>query len=296
MENERWKRELYAYLPEEIRKSLLSLDEKKSATLEEIRVRVNRPVQLIGSDYDELLWQVRVDEALCAILLEDLSEHSIYAYERERNQGYFTVRGGYRVGVCGRMGCGGSMAEVSGFNIRIAREWKGCADALMPHLLDKAGAPVSALLLSAPGVGKTTMLRDIARQFSDGTRARAHKVAVADERGEIAGCYLGTPLLDVGQRTDVMDGYPKARAVFMLIRSMSPSVIITDEIGGSEDAAALRDASRSGVAVVASAHAGGYAAAAAQPELSALLDKGMFSRVVELYRVNSRVCFRVTSA
>ncbi|MDD4075998.1 MAG: stage III sporulation protein AA, partial [Eubacteriales bacterium] len=156
--------------------------------------------------------------------------------------------------------------------------------------------PVSALLLSAPGVGKTTMLRDIARQLSDGTHARAHKVAIADERGEIAGCYLGTPRLDVGQRTDVMDGYPKARAVSMLIRSMSPAVIITDEIGGCEDAAALRDASRSGVAVVASAHADGYAAATAQPELHALLEKGLFTRVVELYRLNGKVLFRVKSA
>ncbi|MDD4076328.1 MAG: hypothetical protein PHC80_09535, partial [Eubacteriales bacterium] len=118
MEAARWKRDLYDYLPEKLKKSVLSLGEEKSAVLEEIRVRVNRPVQLIGSNYDELLWRVRVDEALCAVLLEDLSEHSLYAYERERNQGYFTIRGGYRVGVCGRMGDGGSMAEVSGFNIR----------------------------------------------------------------------------------------------------------------------------------------------------------------------------------
>ncbi len=296
MEAERWKRDLCAYLPEKLKKSLFALDEKRSATLEEIRVRVRRPVQLIGSDYDELLWREDIDEGLCATLLEGLSEHSLYAYERERNQGYFTIKGGYRIGVCGRMGGEGVMAEVSGFNIRIAREWKGCADAVMPHLVDPAGAPISTLLLSAPGVGKTTMLRDIARQFSDGKRVRARKVAIADERGEIAGCYLGTPLLDVGQRTDVMDGYPKARAVFMLIRSMSPAVIVTDEIGGSEDAEALRDASRSGVAVVASAHAGDRRSAAARPELGTLLREGLFARVVELYRAQSRVCFRVVSA
>ncbi|MDO5110917.1 MAG: stage III sporulation protein AA [Clostridia bacterium] len=296
MEAERWKRDLSAYLPEKLKKSLFTLDEKRSATLEEIRVRVHRPVQLIGSDYDELLWQESIDERLCAVLLEGLSEHSIYAYERERSQGYFTIRGGYRVGICGRMGGEGSMAEVSGFNIRIAREWKGCADNVMPHLVDGAGAPVSALLLSAPGVGKTTMLRDIARQFSDGKRVRARKVAIADERGEIAGCYLGTPLLDVGQRTDVMDGYPKAQAVSMLIRSMSPAVIITDEIGGSEDALALRDASQSGVAVVASAHAGDRASATARPELRALLEEGLFRQIIELYRAENRVYARVIPA
>lgn len=293
MEDCRWKRELKAYLPRDFFAPLWALGEAQAEGLEEIRIRAGKPLQLIGNGYERMLEDCRPDALLMRRILEALSEHSAYLYERERRAGFFTLPGGYRVGLSGRRGPQGDMACVSGCCIRIAREWKGCADALLPHLLDAAGRPLSSLLLSAPGVGKTTMLRDLARQFSDGGIARVRKLAVADERGEIAGCRLGIPTLDVGRRTDVMDAYPKAEAIGMLLRSMSPDLILTDEVGGMADMRALREAGRCGVSVVASAHAPDLAAAKKRAALSPLLRGGLFERVVELYREEGRVAFRV---
>ena len=292
----KWQSDLFPYMPEKIRLPLWDIDPLRAQSLEEIRLRIRRPVQLIGSDFEQMLPQILPDEALFGSLLENLSEHSAYIYERERREGFFTLPGGYRVGICGRRGAGEDMNCISGFNIRIAREWKGCADALMASLVTEAGSLQSTLLLSPPGVGKTTMLRDIARQFSEGGRAGVKKVAIADERSEIAGCRLGVPTLDVGARTDVMDAYPKAKAIPMLLRSMSPQLIVTDEIGGAEDTAALREAGRCGVIVIASAHAPNAAAARARSELAPLFEEKLFPCLIELYRENSTVRFRVAGA
>ncbi len=289
----KWKAELLPYMPEKIRLPIRNFDAVRAERLEEIRLRLGRPMQLIGSDFECLIAEVLPDAALFSILMENLSEHSAYMHERERREGFFTLPGGYRVGLCGRRGAAEDMSCISGMNIRIAREWKGCADALMQSLLDGEKRPVSTLLLSPPGVGKTTMLRDIARQFSNQRFARLKKVAIADERSEIAGCRLGVPTLDVGDRTDVMDAYPKAKAIRMLIRSMSPELIVTDEIGGVEDAAALREAGRCGVSVIASAHAPSLGAARKRSELAPLLEEAFFVRTVELYRENGHVRFRI---
>ncbi len=289
----RWKNDLAPYLPDSIYSAVSGMDRSKAERLEEIRVRIYRPLQLLGGDYEILLPDICPNAELIEKLMDGLNEHSAYAHERERQEGFFTLPGGYRVGICGRRGAGESMSCISGLNIRIAKEWKGCADSLMNKLMNERGRPVSALLLSAPGVGKTTMLRDIARQFSDVASAKIKKIAIADERSEIAGCTLGIPSLDVGGRTDVMDGYPKAKAIRMLIRSMSPELIITDEIGGAEDAAALREASRCGVSIIASAHAPDSNAAKERYELAPLLQEKLFLRIVELYRENGCVKFRV---
>ncbi|MDP3486426.1 MAG: ATPase, T2SS/T4P/T4SS family, partial [Bacillota bacterium] len=134
------------------------------------------------------------------------------------------------------------------------------------------------LVISPPQAGKTTLLRDIARQLSD----KGQRVCIVDERSEIAGCYNGCPQLDVGLRTDVMDGCPKAEGMLMALRALSPDVIITDEIGRAEDAAAIEEALNSGVRVIASAHGSTYEEVAARPNLSTLLQRGLFQRVVIL--------------
>lgn len=293
MNEYKWQADLEKYLPEEIRSPLLKLSPKLAGMLEEIRIRAYRPMQIICSGYSGVIETELIDERVCAMLLERLCDYSSYSHEDERKNGFITLRGGYRVGLCGRMGGKNSVGRVSGFNIRIAREWKGCADGLMPNIIGKDGRAVSTLLLSAPGVGKTTMLRDIARQLSDGCVCNGKKIAIADERSEIAGAYLGIPTLDVGARTDVMDGWPKAQAIQMLIRTMSPEVIVTDEIGGTEDAAALGEAARCGVAVIASAHARDAESAKERPELTSLLKAGLFERIVELYRNGKGVGFHV---
>lgn len=256
--------------------------------LEEIRVRTGRPVQLLYAQKERML-ALTADERFCALLLESLCEHSAFAREAELREGFLTLRGGCRVGISGRAemrdGRIAHMAQVTSFSLRIAREHKGCARGALPMLLNANGSPVPTLLLSPPGAGKTTLLRDAARLLSDGgTGWRGYKVALADERGELAGASGGTPLLDVGLRTDVMDGCPKAEAMERMLRSMSPEIIVTDELGSAADAEAVCRAAAGGVCVLASAHAGSIADAARKPYLAQLLNNGSFHQVLVLER------------
>ena len=185
--------------------------------------------------------------------------------------GFFTLPGGCRVGLCGRCAPGGDLRlqEITGVCIRVCRDHPGAADALMPFLL-RGGAPVSCLILSSPGMGKTTLLREAVRTLSN----LGWHVAVADERGELN--------RDMGPRTDVLSFCPKTEAIPRLIRSMGPQIVATDEVGGAEDARTIEDAARSGVAVLATAHAGGYPDALSRRGLGEMLRGGAFERVAEL--------------
>lgn len=260
--------------------------------LEEIRIREGRPVQLLYSDKEKMLTGL-IEEGLCARTLEALSEHALFVREKELEEGFLTVRGGCRVGVAGHYvpnNAKSRFAEATSCNIRIAREHKGVADNLMSYLIRGSGRPKSVLILSAPGRGKTTILRDAARQLSDGSKIyRGLKVAIADERCELAGGSGNTPVLDVGQRTDVMDGCKKAEAMERLIRSMSPDVIVTDELGNMEDAQAALYASACGIALVASAHAGSMEEAMRKPYLQLLIGNGCFQEVLFLQRFGNRL-------
>ena len=247
-------RRLYALLP-------AAVAEKAGAfpdDLTEVRLRAGRPVQLIGLSGEACRGgAVSAEEIgkVCSVL----AGHSLYAREEELREGYFTMEGGCRVGVCGQMrsedGRPTGFVHIGSACVRVAREARGAADAVMAALFE-AGRPVSALIVSPPGLGKTTLLRDIARQLSDGTGGRRGvKVGLMDERGELAGLIGGTPSMDVGLRTDVMDGCPKRVGISLMVRAMSPEVIVTDELGHPGDAGAVREAVRMGVRVIASVHA-----------------------------------------
>ena len=226
--------------------------------LTEIRFRAGRPVQLIGLSGEICRGGVLSAEEIGKVC-SALAGHSLYAREEELKEGYFTMEGGCRVGVCGQMrsenGRPTGFAHIGSVSIRIAREARGAADAVM-DALTAAGRAVSALVISPPGLGKTTLLRDIARQLSDGAGGRrGMKVGLMDERGELAGMIGGAPSMDVGRRTDVLDGCPKRVGMSLMVRSMSPDVIVTDELGHPGDAGAVREAARMGVRVIASVHA-----------------------------------------
>ncbi len=267
-------------------KALLSHDifeqiDNHQSDLTEVRLRAGRPVQMVWIGGEALCGAPLDPEQLHAIVTA-LMDYSYYARESELNQGFFTLNDGSRVGVCGRIARNGAdcrMTEISSICLRIARSVPGCADGIMPAVDGKRGLK-STLILSRPGLGKTTLLRDIARQLSEAGR----RVSLADERHELAACRMGMPTLDVGPRTDVLDGCPRPLAIATLIRSMGPDVIVTDEIGGEGDAKALADAARCGVAVAASAHADSVEAALARSMLRAAIREGAFHNIVLLGR------------
>ena len=219
---------------------------------------------------------------------------SLYAAEEELRQGFFTVRGGHRIGVAGRVILKDrqitGLKAASFLNVRVAHEIKGCADQVLPFLYVN-GKFVSTLIVSPPGCGKTTLLRDLIRQVSDGSSQKAGKcsfagvnVGVADERSELGACYQGVPQNDLGMRTDVLDGCPKSEGMLMLIRSMAPAVVAVDEIGGKEDIKAVEYVRNCGCALAATAHGNSLEELKERAGFRELLEEKTFERLVFLSR------------
>lgn len=265
----KWMDDIAGMLPMRAQEALANIPKSLICKVDEIRLRANRPLMLTNGAGDYFVCpggqlQRTSDGALQLTqdeihqTFEAACEHSIYAFEEELRYGFLTIKGGYRVGVAGRVNVRNekifSLAQCSGLCFRISREVRGCADGVMPHIWDGENVHAS-LIVSPPMMGKTTMLRDIARQLSDGVFGQGgEKVCVVDERSEIAGSVGGVPQLDVGLRTDVLDACPKAYGLMMALRSLSPDVIVTDELGGEQDSHAVMEAAFSGVKVIASAH------------------------------------------
>lgn len=196
-------------------------------------------------------------EELSKLLLH-LCKYSPYAYEEELREGYLTLEGGHRLGVAGQAVMDGgrlqTIKNVAFLNLRIAREIRGAADGVLDFLYDR-GELKSTLIVSPPGCGKTTLLRDLIRQISDGNAyGRGRTVGVVDERSELGGGYLGVPRNDLGERTDVLGACPKAIGMRLLIRSMGPYVLAVDEMGRPEDALEMREAARCGIKLLATLH------------------------------------------
>ncbi len=263
------KENILVHFPEPLERCFMETDDEILRRVREIRVRGDRPV-LAYCDEEYFLTPRglkrqtaerphKISQAEVEELFLSAVRYSPYAYEDEIKKGFITLRGGHRVGLCGTAVIGddgaiGGLKNISSLNIRISREIKTAAREVMPYITT-AGRFHSTLLLSPPGCGKTTFLRDIIRRLSDGIDCIAHTVAVADERGEIAAVYEGQAQNDVGQRTDVFDASGKAEAIMRLIRAMAPIVVATDEVGTSEDAAALAAAANCGVKLLCTAHA-----------------------------------------
>lgn len=281
-----------AFLPERLKPLFQLLPEDVLTGLLEIRLRVGRPLAVTVRGRGQLFvgrgGALAVPDAAetfapadAGEFLERISRSSVYALEEEFRHGYITLPGGHRVGLCGETALEGgrprTLRHVGSFNLRIAREVPGAAERIVPHIARGPGRPRHTLVISPPGGGKTTVLRDIARRL--GARL---PVCVVDERSEIAACVRGVPQLDVGPCTDVVDGCPKAAGVMQALRTMSPRVIVTDEIGGPEDAAALFEAAHAGVAVIASAHGAGWEDVVRRPGLQALLNPCLFELLAVL--------------
>ena len=242
---------------------------KKWGEIQEIRLRSGQPLILRMSGEEWLLDEEgrmgKNEQGTLRVLAEDIQEsvayicqYSLYAYEDELRQGFITIRGGHRSGVAGQTAVSDgqvrSISYVSSLNIRIAHQIKGCGEPFFSYLWED-GRPCHTLIISPPGGGKTTLLRDFIRLFSNGFEAcPGMSVSLVDERSEVGACYMGIPQNDVGMRTDVMANCPKAEGIQMMVRSMAPQVVAFDELGGGEDMTAVRSAVQSGCRVLATIH------------------------------------------
>ena len=308
-------------LPESMRDRIEKLPAQTLQHLEEIRIRTNTDTLLIsgGREYslrdgDEITAEVLEE------ILNRLLDYSYYAYEEELSRGYITVEGGHRVGICGRVTLENGqlhlIKDVSSLNIRRSREITGASEKILGAVLSPAKAPAESvpnagisagcrdekslvtsdlfgacssaadyggmvvrntLIISPPKCGKTTMLRDLARNLSNA----GFRIGICDERSEIAGCYDGKTSYDLGPRTDVLDGCPKADGILMLIRAMSPDVVMTDEIGKPEDAAAIRSALSAGVKIITTIHGSSFEDAA-KSAVGSLITDHVFETLIFL--------------
>lgn len=268
--------------------------------IEEIRIRAGRPIcirrsgqenylDLSGNFIKEQDGAYCVDEEEMEAMLQHICHYSLYAFEDELKQGFITTAGGHRIGLAGQVvlnddGSVRTIKHIYYMNIRIAHQIKGAADGVLPCLY-QGNSIKNTLIISPPGCGKTTLLRDLVRQISNGSREHPGLcVGLVDERSEIAGSYLGHPQNDVGLRTDVLDACPKAKGMMMLLRSMAPQVIAVDELGGEEDMKALHMAASCGTRMIATVHGENIEDAADRLGREEFAEKCLF----ELFLVLSR--------
>ena len=259
--------------------------------LYEIRLRTGRPVFLCYGDGEKFLrtgngMPYRVTRQDLKETLEYISGYSLYAYEDELRQGFLTIQGGHRVGVAGKIlmeeGKVRSIRYISFLNIRLAHQVEGCADKVMPFIVEN-GEVCHTLIISPPCCGKTTLLRDVIRQISNGNAwCEGKNVGVVDERSEIGGAYQGVPQNDLGIRTDLLDCCPKAEGMMMLIRSMSPEVVAVDEIGDYGDIKAIESVLNCGCRLIATVHGSSVEDIEKKPLLQKMVKEHVFDRYIIL--------------
>ncbi|MFI3175189.1 MAG: stage III sporulation protein AA [Bacillota bacterium] len=231
-------------------------ENKKQEAVQEIRLRIGRPIVLRTSSGKKILRGTSVERETLEEIVQRLGGYSLYAFEESLGQGFLTIEGGHRVGFCGKaviiQGKLQTLRRISSLNLRIAHEVVGCAEPFMPYLFNEEKQLCHVFLVSPPGCGKTTFLRDFIRLLSG--EAYGYSVGVVDERSEIAAMHMGEPQMDLGVMSDVQEDCPKALGMVFLLRSMSPEVIAVDELGKKEDFLAVEDVLHSGVKLFATLH------------------------------------------
>lgn len=279
--------EILRILPEEIKQAVAFHSASRWDQLEEIRLRLNRPVELNFHNNIEWLDQILFTEKDSIYVLNQLSNHSLYRLEDELREGYITISGGHRVGLAGEVttleGKIKHLQYITFFNIRIAKEIKQIAAPFI-DLLRENESYQNTLIIGPPQTGKTTFLRDLARLISDKNKYSSRKVGIIDERSEIAASINGIPQHNVGLRTDVLDACPKVAGMMMMIRSMSPDVLIVDEIGKQEDVDALMEAVFAGVKIICTAHGSSIQELKQRPSMQSLFTYKVFKRFIILQK------------
>ncbi len=266
---------LMKILPPEI---MQYLEKIQASYITEIRLRVNQKLRIRLLDKEKVFEYVVKSQDMTEIL-KRVSNNSIYSIQDNINSGYITAYGGNRIGISGEVvqenGRVKNIKNVTSMNIRIAHEIIGCSNSIINRICVNEKVQ-NTLIISPPGKGKTTMLRDVIRNVS----SSGENVGIVDERYEIANVYQGKPTLNIGPRTDVISGISKEKGINTLVRCMGIDVIATDEIGGFEDCSAILNASMCGVSVIATAHGSAYQDL--PYDLQQLVNKGVFKLIIYL--------------
>ena len=274
-------------LPAGLKAVALSLPEEKQIRVEELRLRMGQPMAAVLDGEEVRFPGAAVTRTDLEQLLELSCRGSLHTVLDQLRQGYIALPGGHRLGLCGRAvlreGEIINLRPLSSAGLRIAREVRGAALPVLSQVCE-GGRLQSTLILAPPGLGKTTLLRDLIRMVSDGENCQPHRVGLADERGEVAALWEGVPQLDVGSRTDILEGCPKAQALMLLLRAMSPQVLAVDEITAKGDLEALTAAVGCGVTLLATAHGTDRADLERRPLYRPLLEQKIFRRLVQIQR------------
>ncbi|MBP1969720.1 stage III sporulation protein AA [Virgibacillus natechei] len=281
--------EILKLFPSEIKQALQVKIADRWNLLQEIRFRLHHPIELIFDTKTEWVSSTKPNKDDSIFIVNQLSEFSLYRMEDELREGYITIEGGHRVGLAGKVntvsGSVKAIQNITFLNIRIAKEKIGAASSIIPYMYHKNY--LNTLIVGPPQTGKTTLIRDATRLISTGWRnVDAQKVGVIDERSEIGACIKGVPQHDLGLRTDVMDACPKAEGMMMMIRSMSPDVLVVDEIGNTKDVEALMEAINAGVNVICTIHGETLEDLKKRPSLYPLFQQNVFKRTILLEKQN----------
>ena len=273
------------------------LDGSLASEITEIRLRVGRPIsikRLVESYFMDAQGRpvqarqaYRVSQEDLSCVMSRICQYSRYAFESDIKQGYITIPGGHRIGIAGKILPDGTITEVSGMSVRIGKAVPGASERILPYILRGKDDIYSTLIISPPGCGKTTILRDLTRNISNGITNpyfAGLNVGVVDERSEIGACVRCQPTHDIGMRTDLYDGCPKDRGVLMMLRAMAPDVIVIDELGGDADIRVVNTAMHAGVRFIATVHGFGIDATCLRLDIKKMIEAQLFERYVVLNR------------